>query len=158
MVIPGLAPLGIRVELVIGRPAAVLVLQALFRRVMALDIDLHNAPCPEGHVRVDKGGEELRLPPEDEIRAAAHDDAGALFRQLQDQLPLKDPQPVLGGETVGEAGGQGVGQPAGMGGVFSLFPDIALGKAALPGQLLQDLLVIAGNVQGLCDRRCRIPG
>ena len=85
---------------------------------------------------------------------------GSLVCQFQGHLFLDIPQNTLG-HIFGLAG-QGIGQPvAAAGQLFAFTRNVIAAKAAFPDDLVDRLLVIAGNVQRLDslppDGPCRTP-
>ena len=98
----GVPPGHIRIHLIISSPALVLVPKPLLRRLLPLTVNLHDALGALFHIRMDKSGQAVRLLPQDIVGAAADDNARSFLRQLQDDLPLEQPQLVLGGQAVGK--------------------------------------------------------
>ena len=92
--------------------------------------------------------------PENIVRAAAHDDAGPLVRQVQNDLALDDPQKVVGRQAVhGVAAAharKGIGEQVFPGrSVLPLLLHKFLVKASGHGHLFDQLLVVVGHAQQL---------
>ena len=77
--------------LVVDLPLAVLFLQALFHGLAGLAVALAHAGGAVLHVGMDEDVQAVRLVLQDEIRAAADDDTGALFGKLADDAALNFP-------------------------------------------------------------------
>lgn len=91
---------------------------------------------------------------QDIVRAAADDDALALFRQLLDDLALRDIELIVHGEVVvAVALGRGqIEQQAVAGvGIFAVLLDVLRRKAAALCDLIDQLAVIERIAELLCD-------
>ena len=95
MVIPRLAPLHIRIELIVGGSALVLIFHPLLHVFFALSVLLDSAGGALLRVGVDKDGETVRPGPQNVLRSAADDHAGFLVRQFRYDLALIFPELIL---------------------------------------------------------------
>ena len=89
------APLHIRIKPVVGRPAFVLLAQPLLRGNLPFTVYLHDSFRPELQIRVNKHPQAIGLVPENIVRAPAHNDTGALFRQFRNDPALDLPNIVF---------------------------------------------------------------
>ena len=145
MVVLGMSPFHIGIETVISSAALVFIPQTLFRRFLSFTVFLHNTLRPLLHARMDKHIQAIRFLPENIIRAAPDDDAGAFFRQLFDYPALDIPDLILICQAHA-AICKHCGEPS-AGGGFSFLPDIVGSIAALLRDLLDQLRVIARDSQ-----------
>ena len=145
VVVLGMTPLHVGVEAVIRRPPLVLIPQTFLRGLLPLAVDLHDALGAERQIRMDKDLQAVRRALQNVVRATAHDDAGSFCGKVCDDLVLPLPQDILVGgaehpvrESVRE-------ETAGS--VLPRFLHIIRRKAGLLRHFLNDLRIIAGDVQ-----------
>ena len=87
--------------------------------------------------------------PQDVVCTAAHNDTGALLRQVQDDMLLHGPEEVLGRGALEGVVGKRIGQPVAVGGLLPLFLNVLLGEPTFLGEPLNKLVVVAGDSQTL---------
>ena len=131
----------------------------LVRKMLGALAALQAAPDTAFHVRVYKDAIG-RVIPQDEVRAAAHDDAVRLLRQAAQDVALglihrlEDLRVVVGGEVDGMVHGDGI-EP--MGPSLHHLPDIVLRKAGVLRDLLDDLPVVVLAAQRLGKPPAKLP-
>lgn len=86
-----------------------------------------------------------------EIREPGYDNAGAFFRQVQNDISLDYPKEIVGRHpvhgSIHSSGGKGVSEDAIRGSILALFLDIGFIKARLHGHFLDQILVVVGDSQ-----------
>ena len=150
------APVAVGVVLVVDLALAVFFLQTLLRGLLRLAVQAHNALGAMLHIGMDENMQRVRTVLEDEVRTAADDDAGTLFRQVADDVGLADVELVGNGHRVDQTHRVGRDrdieqEAAGDGGVFTDFLDELVREAAFLCYLIDQLLVIVGNSELLGD-------
>ena len=146
------APFEIGVELIIERAALVLVAQTLFGRLLGLAVFFHDALGALFKVGMDEHLEKIGAAFENGVGAAADDHAVFLLAELKNDAALDRPEIVLVGRHAERAHrGERRRRPAAVGGVFALVGDVFLGKPALFGQPVDQLMVIAGDAEPIGD-------
>ena len=159
VVVLGEAPLVAGVVAVVGAALVVLLLEALLGLFRALAVQADDAVGAEGVVRVEERVQAVRPVAQDVVRAAAHDDAALVLGEVLDDVVLYNVELVGNGQAAA-AGALRVHYPveekaAGGAGVFAALEYVALGEAALLGDLLDELLVIVFPAEPLgcflCD-------
>ena len=95
-----LPPDAARVVLIIDLALLVLLGETLLRCLLRLAVALDDAAGAAGHVGTDEHMQAVLPVAQDIVRAAADDDALALFRQLLDDLALRDIELIVHGEVV----------------------------------------------------------
>jgi len=157
VVVLGLAPVAVGVVLVVDLPLAVLLLQALFHGLAGLAVALAHAGGAVLHVGMDEDVQAVRLVLQDEIRAAADDDARALAGQIADDVCLADVELIRHGHGVDQPHrvgrhGDVEQEAAGDGGVFADLLDELVREAALLCDLVDQLLIVIGDAEFLGHR------
>ena len=149
-----LPPDAARVVLIIDLALLVLLGETLLRCLLRLAVALDDAAGAAGHVGADEHMQAVLPVAQDIVRAAADDDALALFRQLLDDLALRDIELIVHGEVVvAVALGRGqIEQQAVAGvGIFAVLLDVLRRKAAALCDLIDQLAVIERIAELLCD-------
>ena len=77
----GASPVARRVVLIIDLALLILLCEPFFRRFITRAVAFNDPFCAAFHIRMDKDLQAVSLILEDIVGAAAHDDAGTLFRQ-----------------------------------------------------------------------------
>ena len=149
-----LPPDAARVVLIIDLALLVLLGETLLRCLLRLAVALDDAAGAAGHVGTDEHMQTVLPVAQDIVRAAADDDALALFCQLLDDLALRDIELIVHGEVVvAVALGRGqIEQQAVAGvGIFAVLLDVLRRKAAALCDLIDQLAVIERIAELLCD-------
>ena len=110
-----------------------------------------------GHVGVDENVQAVRLILQDEVRAAANDDARALAGKITDDVRLADVEFIRHGHGIDQThrvrgDGNIKQEAAGNRGVFTDLLDELMREAAFLGDLIDQFLVIIGDAEPLGHR------
>lgn len=126
LIVVRLAPLGAGIELIVGLPLLVLVVEPLGGRFLPLAVHRHDTLGPLLIGGMDKYRQAVCHIPQNVVGTAAHDDTGLLLGQVGDDLLLGQPHLVRGGLSVPLPARHGiVKQPVG-GCVLAVFLDVFL--------------------------------
>lgn len=147
LIVVRLAPLGAGIELIVGLPLLVLVVEPLGGGFLPLAVHRHGTLGPLLIGGMDKYRQAVCHIPQNVVGTAAHDDTGLLLGQVGDDLLLGQPHLVRGGLSVPLSARHGiVKQPVG-GCVLAVFLDVFLSQAALGGDLFDEVAVVARDPQ-----------
>ena len=95
MIISCIAPLHIRVELIISRPALIFFFAAPHHRIFGHTVLIGDPLIAYFLVRVNENGKAVSPCPQDVVRAAPDDHTGFLVCKLRDDLTLDIPKIIL---------------------------------------------------------------
>ena len=137
---------------VVDAPLLVLGFEAFFGGVFALAVQADDALGLERSVGIDERVQRVRTIFEDEIAAAAYDDARAFFRQVKNDFLLDNVQIIVNAHAAqsGALTGKGAGQIGEDGiarRVLAVFFDKLGRKAGFVGDFFDEFLVVAGDAQ-----------
>ena len=137
--------------LVVDPAALVLFGQTDFRGLVGLTVEIHNVLGPEGLVGAYIDVDGIRTILQDVVGIAAYDDAGALFRQVENHIALGVPQVICRGKAVHNArhalGGKGIGEHAAAGRMLGMLRYKLGRKTGLFGNIFNEFTVIERNPQ-----------
>ena len=130
-------------------------MQTLLRRFVGLAVTADNAFCTVGDICKYKGVQGILTVLQNVIGIPAHDDAGTLLCQLQNDAALDIPQEISSGQAVHDAGNalrcEGIGEQAAAGRMLTMFFNELGCEAGFHSNLIHQFLVIEGNTQSFSN-------
>lgn len=161
VVVLGEAPLVAGIVAVVGAALVVLLLKTLFRLFRALAVEPYDTVGTESVVRVEERVQAVVSVPQYVVRAAAHDNAALVLREVLDDVVLYNVE-LVGYRQAAAARAFRVHDPveqkaAGGAGVFAALEYVALRKAAFLRYFLYELLVVICPAQPLGSFLCDGP-